>query len=567
MTLLRSTTGYYHVIEELGRGTFGKVVKARKIETGQLLAIKMIQNDQIRNPVIKNEIKLLSLIRQAALDEGHLIHFFEHFHVRDTFYLVFELLQKNLYEYQKEIRFVAIPLRHIRTITTQVLEALSKLKELSIIHADLKPENIVFVDQVRCPYRIKVIDFGSASILREIKHVKEPYIQSRFYRAPEILLGLPFCEKLDMWSLGCIIAELHFGYPLYPGNNEYDQIRYICQTQGLPDNYLLNGASKALFFFKHNVDTKGKILWRLKTQEEYQLATKVKSVERRKYILNSLDQIESLYRTMSHYPELEVLAERFDHRNMVDLIKRMLSWDSKRRINPTTAIEHPFISLQYLKIHHKNTKYYQLSKQCQDEATQPEQTPNCSMPPGNHQGLQSPNYFQGHIKGFTDGEKLERMIEHINCLHFDKSAEEAPAHKEASGHADLPHDIHDSPCHTKTFHPKSRQKIVVTQLDNYHISKNTFNALHLSPSNPNIEHTTSEKLEFGFYRIFVSFTFNFHAVCGHKSVERSLERVLQVPYQTIMANSLVEFQLTHSAAINRMTIEDKRCNVFNETQL
>ncbi|XP_073404759.1 homeodomain-interacting protein kinase 4 [Dendrobates tinctorius] len=409
MTLLQSTSDYYHVIEELGRGTFGKVVKGRKLETGQLVAIKIIHNDQIRSPVIKNEIKLLSFIKQAALDTAHLVCFFEHFQVIDTFYLVFELLQKNLYEYQKEIRFAAIPLRHIRTITAQVLDALSKLKELSIIHADLKPENIVLVDQVRCPFRIKVIDFGSAFILSEIKHVKNPYIQSRFYRAPEILLGLPFCEKLDMWSLGCIIAELHFGYPLYPGNNEYDQIRYICQTQRLPDNYLLNAASKALLFFNQKVDTKGKVLWRIKTVEEYQLATKVKPVERRKCILNSLDQIESLYTTMSHYPELEVLAERYDHRNMVDLMKRMLSWDSKSRINPTTAIKHPFICLQHLKIHHKNSKYYQLSKQCQDQAGQPEQTPNYSMPPGDHQGLQSPNYFQGQINDSTDGEKLENL--------------------------------------------------------------------------------------------------------------------------------------------------------------
>uniref|UniRef100_A0A670ZRP4 Homeodomain interacting protein kinase 4 n=1 Tax=Pseudonaja textilis TaxID=8673 RepID=A0A670ZRP4_PSETE len=84
------------------------------------------------------------------------------------------------------------------------------------------------------PFRVKVIDFGSASIFNEVRYVKEPYIQSRFYRAPEILLGLPFCEKLDMWSLGCVMAELHLGWPLYPGNNEYDQIRYICETQGMP---------------------------------------------------------------------------------------------------------------------------------------------------------------------------------------------------------------------------------------------------------------------------------------------------------------------------------------------
>lgn len=60
------------------------------------------------------------------------------------------------------------------------------------------------------------------------------------YRAPEIILGLAFCEAIDMWSLGCVVAELFLGWPLYPGSSEYDQIRYISQTQGLPTEHMLN---------------------------------------------------------------------------------------------------------------------------------------------------------------------------------------------------------------------------------------------------------------------------------------------------------------------------------------
>lgn len=61
-----------------------------------------------------------------------------------------------------------------------------------------------------------------------------------FFRAPEIILGLAFCEAIDMWSLGCVVAELFLGWPLYPGSSEYDQIRYISQTQGLPTEHMLN---------------------------------------------------------------------------------------------------------------------------------------------------------------------------------------------------------------------------------------------------------------------------------------------------------------------------------------
>lgn len=73
-------------------------------------------------------------------------------------------------------------------------------------------------------FRVKVIDFGSASHVS--KTVCNTYLQSRYYRAPEIILGLPFCEAIDMWSLGCVVAELFLGWPLYPGSSEYDQIRY-----------------------------------------------------------------------------------------------------------------------------------------------------------------------------------------------------------------------------------------------------------------------------------------------------------------------------------------------------
>lgn len=111
----------------------------------------------------------------------------------------------------------------------------------------------MLVDPVRQPYRVKVIDFGSASHVS--KAVCNTYLQSRYYRAPEIILGLPYCEAIDMWSLGCVVAELFLGWPLYPGSSEYDQIRYISQTQGLPTEHMLNNASKTTKFFYRDMDS------------------------------------------------------------------------------------------------------------------------------------------------------------------------------------------------------------------------------------------------------------------------------------------------------------------------
>ncbi|GMS82609.1 hypothetical protein PENTCL1PPCAC_4784, partial [Pristionchus entomophagus] len=121
----------------------------------------------------------------------------------------------------------------------QVLTALMKLKCLGLIHADLKPENIMLVDPVNQPFRVKVIDFGSA-FHRQILTCRADTTVKTYFRAPEIILGIPFTESIDMWSLGCVATELFLGWPLYPGSSEYDQIRYIVQTQGNPRIHMKN---------------------------------------------------------------------------------------------------------------------------------------------------------------------------------------------------------------------------------------------------------------------------------------------------------------------------------------
>ncbi|KAM4825056.1 homeodomain-interacting protein kinase 4 [Thomomys bottae] len=364
MATIQSETDCYDMIEVLGKGTFGEVAKGWRRSTGEMVAIKILKNDAYRSRIIKNELKLLRCMRGLDPEEAHVIRFLEFFHDALKFYLVFELLEQNLFEFQKENNFAPLPARHIRTVTLQVLRALARLKELAIIHADLKPENIMLVDQTRCPFRVKVIDFGSASIFSEVRYVKEPYIQSRFYRAPEILLGLPFCEKVDVWSLGCVMAELHLGWPLYPGNNEYDQVRYICETQGLPKPHLLHAARKVHHFFKRNPHPDPTNPWQLKSSADYLAETKVRPLERRKYMLKSLDQMETVNgggASRLSFQDREAVAELADLRSMVELIKRMLTWESHERISPSAALRHPFVSMQQLRSAHETTRYYQLS--------------------------------------------------------------------------------------------------------------------------------------------------------------------------------------------------------------
>lgn len=138
---------------------------------------------------------------------------------------------------------------------------------MKIIHCDLKPENILLKDPranrprnsdsnpayipddfnpIHSQYQIKVIDFGSSCYENERLYT---YVQSRFYRSPEVILGLPYTTAIDMWSFGCILVELYTGYPLFPGENEADQLACIMEVKGLPPKDIISAGSRIRTFF------------------------------------------------------------------------------------------------------------------------------------------------------------------------------------------------------------------------------------------------------------------------------------------------------------------------------
>lgn len=342
--VLLSTQHQYEVLEFLGRGTFGQVVKCWKKGTNEIVAIKILKNHPSYARQGQIEVSILHRLAQEPADEFNFVRAFECFSHKSHTCLVFEMLEQNLYDFLKQNKFSPLPLKCIRPVLQQVLTALLKLKQLGLIHADLKPENIMLVDPVRQPFRVKVIDFGSASHVS--KAVCSTYLQSRYYRAPEIILGLPFCEAIDMWSLGCVVAELFLGWPLYPGSSEYDQIRYISQTQGLPAEHLLNAAAKTTRFFHRQTDSNYPF-WRLKSPEEHEVETGVRSKEARKYIFNCLDDMAQV-NVPTDLEGGELLAEKADRREFVDLLKRMLTLDQERRVAPGEALNHSFVSLSHL---------------------------------------------------------------------------------------------------------------------------------------------------------------------------------------------------------------------------
>ncbi|XP_047148915.1 dual specificity protein kinase YAK1 homolog [Vigna umbellata] len=125
--------------------------------------------------------------------------------------------------------FRGLSLGIVQLFSKQILCGLALLKEAGVIHCDLKPENILLCTSTVKPAEIKIIDFGSACMENRTVY---SYIQSRYYRSPEVLLGYQYTTAIDMWSFGCIVAELFLGLPLFPGASEFDLLKRMIEILG-----------------------------------------------------------------------------------------------------------------------------------------------------------------------------------------------------------------------------------------------------------------------------------------------------------------------------------------------
>jgi serine/threonine protein kinase len=249
----------YTIIDSLGEGTFGQVVKCKDSQ-GLLCAAKVIKNKPAYYIQGLIEVKILSKLNNEldSNDSSHIVRMKDFFVFRNHLVIIFELLSLNLYEILRKNLLRGVSLSLIRKFTKQMLEALCVLEQGNIIHCDMKPENVLLADDKA---NIKVIDFGSACFENNTIYT---YIQSRYYRSPEVLLGCPYGAEIDSWSLGCICAELFIGIPLFPGANDYDQIFRITQILGVPpESMLREGRFKDKYFTQ---DVNG---YRLKTREEF----------------------------------------------------------------------------------------------------------------------------------------------------------------------------------------------------------------------------------------------------------------------------------------------------------
>uniref|UniRef100_A0A914YIM5 Protein kinase domain-containing protein n=1 Tax=Panagrolaimus superbus TaxID=310955 RepID=A0A914YIM5_9BILA len=204
----------YEVYKALGSGSFGQVYKCFDHKRKNSVAVKIVRSTPkvAQSAQIEADI-LLHLNSISGPGNSNIIKLLNYFEFRGHQCVVFELCSLSLYDILKKRKFKGLTCSQVKPIATEVLMALNFLKENKIVHCDLKPENILLSGDNS--ERIKLIDFGSACYEGKGCYT---YIQSRFYRAPEVLLNASFGSPIDMWSFGCIIHELLCGYPLFPGN-------------------------------------------------------------------------------------------------------------------------------------------------------------------------------------------------------------------------------------------------------------------------------------------------------------------------------------------------------------
>ncbi|XP_075393288.1 dual specificity tyrosine-phosphorylation-regulated kinase 1B isoform X2 [Tenrec ecaudatus] len=292
----------YEIDSLIGKGSFGQVVKAYDHQTQELVAIKIIKNKKAFLNQAQIELRLLELMNQHDTEmKYYIVHLKRHFMFRNHLCLVFELLSYNLYDLLRNTHFRGVSLNLTRKLAQQLCTALLFLAtpELSIIHCDLKPENILLCNPKRSA--IKIVDFGSSCQLGQRIY---QYIQSRFYRSPEVLLGTPYDLAIDMWSLGCILVEMHTGEPLFSGSNEVDQMNRIVEVLGIPPAPMLDQAPKARKYFERLPGGS----WTLRRTKEL----------RKDY----------------QGPGTRRLQE--------DLVLRMLEYEPATRISPLGALQHGF---------------------------------------------------------------------------------------------------------------------------------------------------------------------------------------------------------------------------------
>jgi len=283
----------YEKIEKIGEGTYGVVYKARHKETSSIVALKKIRLENEDEGVPSTAMREISLLKELV--HPNVVSLQEVYLTESRLYLVFEFLSMDLKRYLDNLpEEEYIDKMLLKSYLYQVLEALLFCHKRRVIHRDLKPQNLL-IDSNGI---IKLADFGLARAfiipLRAYTHE----VVTLWYRAPEVLLGCPrYATPVDMWSVGCIFAEMATKRPLFHGDSEIDQLFRIFRTMGTPTEEVWPGVT-SLKAYKNTFPC-----WK-----------------------------RNVCRAL--VPQLDDVG--------LDLLEKMLIYDPQKRLNAKSAVLHPY---------------------------------------------------------------------------------------------------------------------------------------------------------------------------------------------------------------------------------
>uniref|UniRef100_A0A1S3DVJ8 Dual specificity protein kinase YAK1 homolog n=2 Tax=Cicer arietinum TaxID=3827 RepID=A0A1S3DVJ8_CICAR len=345
----------YIVKDLLGHGTFGQVAKCWDSDTDSFVAVKIIKNQPAYYQQALVEVTILTTLNKKydPEDKHHIVRIYDYFVFQRHLCICFELLDTNLYELIKMNHFRGLSLGIVQLFSKQILCGLALLKDAAIIHCDLKPENILLCTSSNVkPAEIKIIDFGSACMENRTVY---SYIQSRYYRSPEVLLGYQYSAAIDMWSFGCIVAELFLGLPLFPGASEFDLLKRMIEILGgQPPDYVLRDAKNTSKFFKcigslQNIEisegSKNGSVYQALTEEEYEARDlKKPSIGKEYFNHMNLEAIVTNYPYRKNLPKEDIAKESQIRLALIDFLRGLVEFDPAKRWSPFQASKHPFVT-------------------------------------------------------------------------------------------------------------------------------------------------------------------------------------------------------------------------------
>lgn len=359
--------GRYKLCETLfTEAAFSVAVKAQDMVTGEYVCLKIINNDKDTLDQCMNEIRLLLYINRHDPTGKHFVQLRDYFYTGHRLILVFELLGKNLYSYyskvleamEKEEKATGKVLRRnprsplagvftmprLQHISRQILESISFLHRLSLLHVDLKHENILLSGPEE-NFDIRLIDIGSSAFLFDDIST---YVQSRSYRAPEVILGLPYDGRADVWSLGPILLELLTGRVAFPipmvepsrGAKPYASLlaRIVGLLGPIPRDMILAGRDSHKYFTRNLMlyETNYSVM---ENRDEEMLKYEILRGEEFVYVIPKRTSI-------AHWLGWVSRPEDAD-REFLDFVSSLMEIDPRKRPTAAQALEHPWLRKKY----------------------------------------------------------------------------------------------------------------------------------------------------------------------------------------------------------------------------